>query len=115
MAQTFATVKLNRRLVDAARAEAELFHRSLAGQIEHWATLGRALETADGVSLERVREALAGRLKFEDLPEAEQDAVFANLAEAFDHPSAELKAGYATLGDARKSARRAAGRARSAA
>lgn len=98
MASSFATVKLNSRLVDAARREAEVFHRSLSGQIEHWATLGRALETANGVSLGRVREALAGELKIEDLSEGELDAFFANLGEAFDAPAPDLKAAYAALG-----------------
>jgi len=37
-------VKLSDPLVDAARDAAELAHRSLAAQIEHWATLGRAIE-----------------------------------------------------------------------
>lgn len=106
MASSFATVKLNSRLVDAAREEAELFHRSLSGQIEHWATLGRALETAQGVSLDRVRAALAGGLKIEDLSEVEQDAFFANLGEAFDNPAPDLKAGYAALGRQTKAARR---------
>ena len=39
MAANFVTVKLARALVDETRREAELLHRSLGGQIEHWATL----------------------------------------------------------------------------
>lgn len=37
-------VKLSDPLIDAARQAAGLAHRSLAAQIEHWATLGRAIE-----------------------------------------------------------------------
>jgi ParD-like antitoxin of type II bacterial toxin-antitoxin system len=43
-------VKLSDPLVNAAREASELAHRSLAAQVEHWATLGRAIEgklTAD--------------------------------------------------------------------
>jgi hypothetical protein len=54
-------VKLSDDLIDAARDAAPLASRSLASQIEHWATLGRAVEsglTADqSASLKRsVRE-----------------------------------------------------------
>ena len=38
-------VKLSDPLVDAARAAAQDAERSLAGQIEHWARLGRAVES----------------------------------------------------------------------
>lgn len=37
-------VKLSDPLINAAREAAELAHRSLASQVEHWATLGRAIE-----------------------------------------------------------------------
>jgi len=37
-------VKLSKELVEEARESAKLFHRSLTGQIEHWATLGRVIE-----------------------------------------------------------------------
>ena len=38
-------VKLFGALIEEARGSAKLFHRSLTGQIEHWAALGRAIET----------------------------------------------------------------------
>lgn len=44
-------VKLPDALINEAREAAEREHRSLAGQIEHWAELGRAVE-ADLVSAE---------------------------------------------------------------
>lgn len=37
-------VKLSRRLVETARGEAASADRSLTAQIEHWATIGRAVE-----------------------------------------------------------------------
>lgn len=37
-------VKLSGALIEEARDSAKLFHRSLTSQIEHWATLGRAIE-----------------------------------------------------------------------
>ncbi|WP_077002457.1 hypothetical protein [Variovorax sp. KK3] len=40
----FASVKLPAALVDKARDAAQSMRRSVASQIEYWATLGRALE-----------------------------------------------------------------------
>ncbi len=107
MASKFSTVKLNSRLVDEARREADLFHRSLGSQIEHWAQIGRAFENTDGASAARVRAALEGRLKMDDLSAAEQDAVFGELGRVFETPSPDLAAAYATLGDKRAAARAA--------
>ena len=39
-----APVKISDRLLSLAREEAEGAHRSTTAQIEHWATLGRAVE-----------------------------------------------------------------------
>lgn len=105
MASNFATVKLNSRLVDEARREAELFHRSLGSQIEHWAQIGRAFENSEGATATRVRAALEGRLKMDDLSTTEQDAFFAELGGVFETPSADVAAAYAKLGDTRAAAR----------
>jgi len=37
-------IKISRSLAEAAREEGEVADRSLTGQIEHWAKLGRAVE-----------------------------------------------------------------------
>jgi hypothetical protein len=42
----FISVKLPSRLVNEARETAQTMRRSVASQIEYWATLGRALESA---------------------------------------------------------------------
>ena len=39
-----APVKISDRLLERAKAEAKGAHRSVTAQIEHWATLGRAVE-----------------------------------------------------------------------
>ena len=43
---TFVSVKLPAELVQRARDAAQTMRRSVASQIEYWATLGRALEHA---------------------------------------------------------------------
>ena len=50
-ATPFASVKLPAALVDTARDAAQPMRRSVASQIEYWATLGRALEQA-GLSIQ---------------------------------------------------------------
>jgi hypothetical protein len=95
-ARTFASVKLKADLVDDARKEAELFNRSVAGQIEHWVRLGKALEGASGVSIDRVRETLQGRLKLEDLSLEEHDAV---MDIWLGNPSDQEVAAYAALAE----------------
>jgi hypothetical protein len=58
-----APVKISDRLLARAKAEAKETHRSVTAQIEHWATLGRAIEVMAGHSevlmLKRAGERLA--------------------------------------------------------
>jgi hypothetical protein len=55
-------VKVSDRLLALAKKEAEATHRSATAQIEHWATLGRAVEVMaayrDVLALKRVGDAL---------------------------------------------------------
>ena len=39
-------IRLNDELIAAAKRQAKLFHRSPPQQIEHWAAIGRVMETA---------------------------------------------------------------------
>jgi hypothetical protein len=98
-AANYGTVKLPAALIDAAREEAKLQHRSLGGQVEHWAELGRALESLPGVSVLRLRQILEGRLKLEALPEAEQDQVFEGLGAWFDAPDRATEAYFGAVGN----------------
>jgi hypothetical protein len=55
-------VKVSDKLLALAKKEAEVTHRSATAQIEHWATLGRAIEVlaayGDVLALKRVGNAL---------------------------------------------------------
>jgi hypothetical protein len=57
-----APVKVSDRLLGLARREARDAHRSATAQIEHWATLGRAVEVflaySDVLALKRAGQAL---------------------------------------------------------
>ena len=59
-AQTgFASVKLPAALVDQAREAAQTMRRSVAGQVEYWATLGRIVEHS-GLTAQEAQTAIAG-------------------------------------------------------
>lgn len=79
-------IKLQDELVAKARAEAKTMNRSLAEQIGHWVRLGYALEHQPGVSLDRVRQALAGERPFDGLTREERAAYLAGLEERTFHP-----------------------------
>ena len=55
---SFSSVKLSSGLVSQARDAASSMRRSVAGQIEYWATLGRIAE-ASGLMVSEAREAIA--------------------------------------------------------
>ena len=58
-AQTaFASVKLPTALVDQAREAAQPMRRSVAGQVEYWATLGRIVEHS-GLTAQEAQAAIA--------------------------------------------------------
>lgn len=54
----FASVKLPVTLVQQAREAAQPQRRSVAGQIEYWATLGRIADET-GLTVQEAREAIA--------------------------------------------------------
>jgi hypothetical protein len=51
------SIRVSDTMFTQAEREARLMHRSIAAQIEHWADLGRALESA-GLTVDAVRSAL---------------------------------------------------------
>ena len=53
----FASVKLPSALVEQARHAAQPMRRSVAGQIEYWATLGQIVEHT-GLSVQEARTAI---------------------------------------------------------
>ncbi|MGS5086895.1 TA system antitoxin ParD family protein [Hydrogenophaga sp. A37] len=57
-ASPFASVKLPTALVQQAREAAQPQRRSVAGQIEYWATLGRIADET-GLTVQEAREAIA--------------------------------------------------------
>ncbi|MDB5423774.1 MAG: hypothetical protein JWQ29_1190 [Phenylobacterium sp.] len=98
MASNYASVKLSGDFVDQVRKEAEVVHRSVGAQVEYWARLGRAVENAPGVGIEKVRQALEGRFTLDGLSQAELNTALDGLGAYFDTPDAKAEAYYAELG-----------------
>jgi len=82
-------VKLSKELVEAAEHEARLLSRSKAGQIEHWARIGRALESSSSVEVARVRAALSADLAFDDLNADERVVTLAELETRMHMPDGD--------------------------
>ena len=96
----YASIKLSTTFIDEARREADVLHRSVGAQVEYWAKLGRAIENTPGFGLDRVREAMEGRLRVEAVPAAEDRApFFTDLSVAFDTPDIATQSHYAALGE----------------
>jgi hypothetical protein len=81
----FASVKLPASLVQQAREAATPQRRSVAGQIEYWATLGRIAEET-GLTVQEAREAIARydakREALEASPDETLDAIEARFQQA---------------------------------
>ncbi len=86
-------VKLSDEFLEAARSEAKLMKRSMAGQVEYWATLGQMIEASGVMSFEQVRATLEGKGSVHTLS-ANEDALYlellANELESMDGSDEEL-------------------------
>jgi len=83
-------VKLSGELVEEARSSAKLFNRSMTGQIEHWATIGRALESQlPGDALLRLLGQMGGTMKIGRVIDAGQRQEIAAVLTAFLDQSAD--------------------------
>jgi hypothetical protein len=77
-------VKLSGELVEEARNSAKLFNRSMTGQIEHWAAIGRAIESQlPGDALGRLLGRVGGTMKISRVAEAGQRQEIAAVLTGF--------------------------------
>ncbi len=54
-------VKISDSLVTKARIKSKIFKRSIAGQIEYWATIGQIIEENPDLPLPFIQEILIGK------------------------------------------------------
>jgi hypothetical protein len=62
-------VRISEELLTEARKYSRLDHRSIAGQIEHWARLGKCAEENPGLTYSLIKEILLG---LEELEQGEK-------------------------------------------
>lgn len=67
------SIKLGDDLMKIVRRESELQGRSVAGQIAHWARIGRAIEKSGNFDHARITAALAGDIATTELTNEERD------------------------------------------
>jgi|SRR5690606_33520668 len=80
----FSSVKLSAALVQQAREAAQPSRRSVAGQIEYWATLGRIADET-GLTVQEARESIArydARQRAEEPLDESLDAIESRFAQA---------------------------------
>lgn len=75
MATSFAPVRLESEITEAARDAAALMSRSVAQQVSHWARIGRELERSQDVSADDIRRVLEGAQDYDGLTTKEQAVV----------------------------------------
>lgn len=82
-------MKVSDTLADVAREEAAAADRSLAAQIEHWATLGRAVEKLlDHRELMTLKRLGGGAVASVGSPRARVEAILTKLARETDRSDA---------------------------
>ncbi|GEE01146.1 hypothetical protein nbrc107696_15920 [Gordonia spumicola] len=94
--------RFSAELFEAAQAVGEIENRSARQQLEHWASIGRALTQYTSASRSRVEAALAGKLAVEALNTEESIAFDAELAAdiATSITQTDLAAAHASRGTA---------------
>jgi hypothetical protein len=86
-----SAVKLSDEIVAVARKEASVMKRSIAGQVEYWAELGRRVEAAGLVDYASVRAVLEGRGSLQQLTPAET-TLYLELLVGFRRPGTQSRA-----------------------
>ncbi len=83
------SIKLDDRVVDDLRRDAQIHNRSLAEQAAHYINIGRAIERSPDFSHDRIEAALTGGMEVGELSAEEQAKFFVDYKdwiEQAQHP-----------------------------
>jgi hypothetical protein len=89
------SVKLGDDLMSLVRRESELQSRSVAGQITHWARIGRAIENSGSFDHTRIAAALAGQIETAALTDEEKAVWLDGFTDQMARPGPEEEAFFA--------------------
>jgi hypothetical protein len=81
------SVKLADDVMAHVRRQAHLNSRSVAGQITHWVSIGRAIEQSPSFDYRRIGAALEAALSPDSLGAEEQEVWFAEFADRMAEPA----------------------------
>ncbi len=70
------SIKISNPIMQAVRNESALSSRSLAGQVEYWVRIGRAIENSPKFSYSRIKLALNADMSTDELSTEEQEVFF---------------------------------------
>ena len=85
------SVRLSDDVIDMARATSDINSRSVAGQVEHWVKIGRAVERTRGFDYSRIEAALRAQRSRDTLTGEEQAVYDEEFFDLLDEPTeAEL-------------------------
>lgn len=82
--------RIDRGLFEDARAAGEVHSRSAAQQLDHWARIGRALETSPAVTHDAIDRVLSGAASYDILSGPEQALVRATWDDEIARRTAAL-------------------------
>ena len=83
--------------VEEARAASELQSRSLAGQITHWARIGRAIERSSDFDHTKIARVLAGEIETTGLTPEEKAVWSERFVEKMSEPGPDEEAFFEGL------------------
>ncbi|MAA75465.1 MAG: hypothetical protein CMN28_12260 [Salinisphaeraceae bacterium] len=93
---------LDAQLLEDLRAQAQANDLTVAGQVERWLRLGRALERGDSFNYQRIRRAMRGELNTDDLS-AEDAKIWWDLFDlSMKHSGPKVAEFYRRLGEHHK-------------
>ncbi len=81
MSVSATPTRIESDLYESAKSVGALMSRSAAQQVNHWARIGRELESADGVSQREIAQVLAGAGSYDALSAREKAVVRAEWDE----------------------------------
>lgn len=91
------TVRIEEELYETVSTTAILYSRSVAGQLAHWANIGRVIEKSPSFDIERVEAALKAEIPLDDLTDEENEIYMDRFYAMMDETSPASDEFYANL------------------
>lgn len=96
-----APTRIDEDVTNAAKLAGRLLSRSTAQQVNHWARIGRELESSASISQREIADVLAGRASYDELNAREQALLRAEWTERMTalRENLDLEAEFTAAGE----------------